>query len=108
MVFRTAAAESGFTLVDTGVPATPGERYELTASFDQGARAMLGARGLPDGTLHVAIPTKSYLDELDPFARNKRVTFRSATLGDLGSMILTGTSWAINASDECRILNAEP
>ncbi len=86
---------------------TAGERYDLSASFDQGAKLALGARGLGNGDLYVAIPSKSYLDELDPFARSRRVTFRSATLGDLGSMILTGTSWAINASDECRILHAE-
>ncbi|MGF7175779.1 hypothetical protein [Azospirillum doebereinerae] len=107
MVFRTASAESGFTL--TGVTAaTPGERYELTASFDQGAKLMLGARGLPGGGLYVSVPTKTYLEELAPFARGKRVTFRSATLGDLGSLALSGSSWAINASDECRILHADP
>ncbi len=108
MVFRTAAAESGFVLSGVSHPATPGERYELTASFDQGAKLTLSGRGLPDGSLYVAIPSKTYLDELDPFARNRRVTFRSAALGDLGAMALTGTSWAINASDECRILNADP
>ncbi len=108
MIFRTAAAESGFILADSGATVTAGERYDLTASFDQGAKLTLGARGLPGGLLYVAVPTKSYLDELDPFARNRRVTFRSTTLGDLGTLILVGTSWAINASDECRILNAEP
>lgn len=107
MVFRTAAAESGFVLSGVSHPATPGERYELTASFDQGAKLALSGRGLPDGSLYVAIPSKTYLDELDPFARNRRVIFRSATLGDLGAMALTGSSWAINASDECRILNAD-
>jgi len=107
MVFRTATDESGFTLTDTGATVTAGERYDLSASFDQGARLMLGARGLPAGGLYVAIPTKAYLDELEPFARNRRVTFRSAALGDLGTMILNGSSWAINASDECRILHAE-
>ncbi|CAO3429831.1 hypothetical protein [Azospirillum doebereinerae] len=107
MVFRTASAESGFTL--TGVTAaTPGERYELTAGFDQGAKLMLGARGLPGGGLYVSVPTRTYLEELAPFSRGKRVTFRSATLGDLGSMALSGSSWAINASDECRILHADP
>jgi len=28
-------------------------------------------------------------------------------LGDIGTMLLSGSSWAINASDECRILHAE-
>ncbi len=107
LTFRTAAEESGFVLTGTSQPITPGDRYELTASFDQGAKVTLTGRGLPDGGLYVAVPSKTYLDELDPFARNRRVTFRSATLGELGGMALTGTSWAINASDECRILNAE-
>lgn len=107
MLFRAAAAESGFVLSGTGATVTAGERYDLSASFDQGAKLMLGARGLADGGLYVAIPSKAYLDELEPFARNRRVTFRSATLGELGSLILAGSSWAINASDECRILHAE-
>jgi len=106
MVFRTATDESGFTL--TGPAATPGERYELTASFDLGTKLSFGARGLPGGGLYVSVPTRSYLEDLAPFARGKRVTFRSATLGDLGTMALLGSSWAINASDECRILNADP
>jgi hypothetical protein len=107
MIFRTAAVESGFVLSGASHLATPGERYELTASFDQGAKLTLSGRGLPDGSLYVAIPSKSYLDALESFARNRRVTFRNTALGDLGGMALTGSSWAINASDECRILNAD-
>ncbi|SMH52183.1 hypothetical protein [Azospirillum agricola] len=107
MVFRTAAVESGFTLTGTGAAVTAGERYDLTASFDQGSKVMLGARGLPGGGLYVAIPSKTYLEELEPFARNRRVTFRSAALGELGTLLLNGSSWAINASDECRILHAD-
>lgn len=113
LTFRTASVESGFILSgftpsDSGATVKPGERYDLTASLDQGSRLTLGARGLPDGSLYVALPTKTYLDELEPLARGRRVSFRSSGLGDIGTMLLAGSSWAINASDECRILHADP
>ena len=76
--------------------------------MDQGSRLSLSARGLPNGSLYVAIPTRDYLEELAPLARARRVSFRSSGLGDLGAMLLSGSSWAINASDECRILHADP
>lgn len=108
LVFRTASAESGFILTGSGATVTAGERYDLSAALDLGARVTLGARGLPDGGLYVAIPTRSYLEELSPFARSRRAAFRSAELGELGTVLLNGSSWAINASDECRILHADP
>ncbi len=113
LTFRTASTESGFILSgftpsDSGAAVNPGERYDLTASMDQGSRLSLSARGLPNGSLYVAIPTRDYLEELAPLARARRVSFRSSGLGDLGAMLLSGSSWAINASDECRILHADP
>ncbi|MBY6261870.1 hypothetical protein EI613_08020 [Azospirillum sp. 412522] len=110
--FRTAAAESGFILSgftpsDSGAAVKPGERYDLTVTPDLGPRLSLSARGLPNGSLYVAVPTKSYLEEMEPLARAHRVGFRSTGLGDIGTMLLSGSSWAINASDECRILHAE-
>ncbi|MBP2297530.1 hypothetical protein [Azospirillum picis] len=112
LAFRTATAESGFILSgytpsDAGAAAKPGERYDLTASLDQGSRLTLSARALPDGTLYVAVPTARFLDEMGPLARGHRVAFRSSGLGDLGVLLLSGSSWAINASDECRILHAD-
>ncbi|PWC39008.1 hypothetical protein [Azospirillum sp. TSO35-2] len=112
LAFRAGAAESGFILSgftpsDSGATVKPGERYDLVASLDQGARLTLSARGLPDGSLYVAVPTKSYLDEFEALARGRRVGFRSTGLGELGTALLSGTSWAINASDECRILHAD-
>ena len=113
LTFRTASTESGFILSgfapsDSGAAVKPGERYDLAASLDQGSRMSLSARGLPNGSLYVAIPTKSYLEDLEPLARARRVSFRSSGLGDIGTMVLAGSSWAINASDECRILHADP
>ncbi|WP_042446063.1 hypothetical protein [Azospirillum sp. B510] len=112
LTFRTAAAESGFVLSgftpsDSGAAVKPGERYDLTVTSDLGSRLSLSARGLPNGGLYVSVPTKSYLEEMEPLARAHRIGFRSSGLGDLGTMLLSGSSWAINASDECRILHAE-
>ncbi|PWC46550.1 hypothetical protein TSA6c_06930 [Azospirillum sp. TSA6c] len=110
--FRTAAAESGFILSgftpsDSGATVKPGERYDLAVMSDLGPRLSLSARGLPNGSLYVAVPTKGFLEEMEPLARSHRVSFRSSGLGDIGTMLLSGSSWAINASDECRILHAE-
>ncbi|PWC86941.1 hypothetical protein TSH100_11160 [Azospirillum sp. TSH100] len=112
LTFRTAAAESGFILSgftpsDSGATVKPGERYDLTVTSDLGSRLSLSARGLPNGSLYVAVPTKGYLEEMEPLARAHRVSFRSSGLGEIGTMLLSGSSWAINASDECRILHAE-
>ncbi|PWC89214.1 hypothetical protein [Azospirillum sp. TSO5] len=110
--FRTASVESGFILSgftpsDSGAVVKPGERYDLTVSADMGPRLSLSARGLPNGSLYVAVPTKGFLEEMEPLARAHRVSFRSSGLGELGTMLLGGSSWAINASDECRILHAD-
>ena len=112
LTFRTASVESGFILSgftpsDSGATVKPGERYDLTVSPDLGTRLSLSARGLPNGSLYVAVPTKGFLEEMEPLARAHRVSFRSTGLGELGTMLLGGSSWAMNASDECRILNAD-
>ncbi|WP_451985406.1 hypothetical protein [Azospirillum endophyticum] len=113
LTFRTAADESGFILSgftpsDSGATVKAGERYDLSVSPDLGPRVSLSARGLPNGSLYVAVPTKSFLEEMEPLARAHRVSFRSSGLGEMGMMLLSGSSWAINASDECRILHADP
>ncbi|MBK1839231.1 hypothetical protein JHL17_17615 [Azospirillum sp. YIM B02556] len=113
LTFRTASDESGFILSgftpsDSGATVKAGERYDLSVSPDLGPRLSLSARGLPNGSLYVAVPTKSYLEEMEVFARAHRVSFRSSGLGEMGTMLLSGSSWAINASDECRILHADP
>ncbi|AWK85772.1 hypothetical protein [Azospirillum thermophilum] len=107
LTFRTGAAEASLTLSDTGKPVQAGQDYDLTASFDTGATLPFQAKGMPDGSLRAAIPPAQFLEELDPFGRARRVTFRSEALGGtVASIPLSGSSWAINASDECRILNA--
>lgn len=108
LTFRTGPAEASVTLAETGTPVRAGEAYQLIATFDTGSRETLKAVGQPDGSLKITVPTLTYLEDLESFSRAKRVTFRCPELGGVvGTMPLTGTSWAINASDECRILNAE-
>lgn len=108
LTFRTGPAEASVTLAETGTAVRAGAVYELTATFDTGGRQLVKAVGQPDGSLKFTVAPVTYLEELEPYARAKRVTFRCAELGGVvGSLPLTGSSWAINASDECRILNAE-
>lgn len=95
----------------TGLAATPpaGASERLLARFDDGReRRTFDARVLPDGTLEVSFPTIQYDGLLDQFARARAVTFESARLGLVGTVDLEGSSWAINATDECRRMNVLP
>ena len=50
----------------------------------------------------------SYEDLFEPFMRSKAVTLQSESSGGkIGDVSLGGSSWAINALDECRILHTD-
>ncbi|HYH21491.1 MAG TPA: hypothetical protein VD995_23020 [Azospirillum sp.] len=101
LVFVAAVRDSGFRL--TGLP--PAEDADsaraLTALFDDGERVPFQAHPLDDRALMVAFPTADYEDALYPFARSRRVEFHNGA-SQVASFSLSGSSWAINAADECR------
>ncbi|HEY0832952.1 MAG TPA: hypothetical protein VGE72_03495 [Azospirillum sp.] len=100
LVFVAAARDSGFRL--TGLPPRgDGDPAQITALFDDGERVPFQAHALDDRALAVAFPTADYEDALYPFARSRTVEFHSGG-GALASFSLSGSSWAINATDECR------
>lgn len=81
---------------------------KLTAVFPDGERLALEARPTPDGDLVVPVQLPTYEDLMEPFARSKAVTFQGDLLGGAASEVsLGGSSWAISALDECRILHTE-
>jgi hypothetical protein len=101
LVFVAAVRDSGFRI--TGLPprgdAEPAQ--PLTALFDEGERVPFQAHPLDDRALMVAFPTVDYEDALYPFARSRKVEFHAGS-GPVASFSLSGSSWAINAADECR------
>lgn len=111
IVFVAGDPDSAFRL--TGLATTPpaGASERLIARFDTGRereRRSFDARVLPDGTLEVTFPTIQYDGLLDHFARARTVTFESQRLGLIGNVDLEGSSWTINATDECRRMHVMP
>lgn len=103
----SADADEGRLLLDgVGGDLEPGETVNLTAAFDDGAELPLEARALPGSKLSVTFPIQAYEDSTQPFKESRNVAFRARNLGRPFEPIeLKGSSWAINALDECRILN---
>lgn len=99
---------SGFVLrglpPERGVPA----KEEIVALFDDGERRTYAARREGDRGLRVVFPTRHYDETLHPFARGEHVVMRGRQIGALGTLDLNGSSWAINATDECRRINVPP
>lgn len=105
--FIGAERESGFRL--DGLPAekTPDKRGEIIALFDNGDRQTFPARKDGDGLLALA-PTAHYEEFMHPFGRARQVSLRDAQGDALGDLSLNGSSWAINATDECRRMHQSP
>lgn len=101
LVFVAAVRDSGFRL--TGLPPVgdADSARALTALFDDGERVPFQAHPLDDRALMVAFPTADYEDALFPFARSRKVEFQNGA-SPVASFNLSGSSWAINAADECR------
>jgi hypothetical protein len=108
LAFR-ATAEEAAMLVRGGDSAKPGEdEAKLTATFQDGEKLALDARPMADGRVLVPVEIPQYYDVLDPFAASKSVTLESELLGKpVADLNLSGSLWAINALDECRILHTE-
>lgn len=111
ITFVAGDPNSSFRLSGLPTSPPPGASERLAARFDDGRdreRRSFDARALPDGSLEVTFPTIQYDGLLDHFARARTVTFESQRLGLIGSVDLDGSSWTINATDECRRMHVLP
>ena len=80
----------------------------LTAIFPDGETMALEASPLPDGGVVVPVELPKYEDLFEPFMRSRAVTLQRDGGGtDIGDVNLGGSSWALNALDECRILHTD-
>lgn len=102
IVFIGAERESGFRLL--GVPVGGTERDSLSVAFDNGDHTSFDVRRDGDALIFLA-PTAQYEDLTHPFARARSAALRLKNGAALGELPLTGSSWAINATDECRRMN---
>lgn len=83
-----------------------GAESRLTAIFPDGESMALEASPLPDGGVVVPVELPKYEDLFEPFMRSRAVTLQREGGGtDIGDVNLGGSSWALNALDECRILH---
>lgn len=110
LAFRATAKEAAMLVRPDQAPSPEagGGAGKLTAVFPDGERLALDARPTPDGHVVVPVQLPTYDDLMEPFARSKAVTFQGDLLGGKASEVsLGGSSWAISALDECRILHTE-
>ena len=103
-----ATAKGAAMLVNGDQHAQPSdEQSRLMAIFPDGAKLALEARPLPNGGVMVPVDLPKYEDLFEPFMRSKAVTLQSEGEGKIGDVSLGGSSWALNALDECRILHTD-
>ncbi|GAA4250562.1 hypothetical protein GCM10022293_17810 [Azospirillum formosense] len=80
----------------------------LTAIFPDGETMALEASPLPDGGVVVPVELPKYEDLFEPFMRSRAVTLQRDGGGtEIGDVNLGGSSWALAALDECRILHTD-
>ncbi|MDQ2101397.1 hypothetical protein [Azospirillum isscasi] len=85
-----------------------GTESRLTAIFPDGETMALEATPLPDGGVVVPVELPKYEDLFEPFMRSRAVTLQQdGGRTDIGDVNLGGSSWALNALDECRILHTD-
>lgn len=107
IAFIGAEAESGFRVTGLSADKLAAASEALVASFDHGDRQEFKAR--KDGEALLALfPTDHYEDVMHAFSRGRSVDLRNGRGVSLAEISLTGSSWAINATDECRRMNAAP
>lgn len=85
-----------------------GAESRLTAIFPDGETMALEASPLPDGGVVVPVELPKYEDLFEPFMRSRAVTLQRDGGGtEIGDVNLGGSSWALAALDECRILHTD-
>lgn len=99
--------ESGFVVGGIAAKAAAGGADRLTLRFDSGENRVFDARVVSGGALEVRFPTAAYDETLEPVIHARSATLSAQTAGAIGSVDLVGSSWAINATDECRRINAK-
>ncbi|WP_454018181.1 hypothetical protein [Azospirillum sp. Marseille-Q6669] len=105
-----ATAKGAAMLVNADQHAQAGKDTEsrLTAIFPDGETMALEASPLPDGGVVVPVELPKYEDLFEPFMRSRAVTLQRDGGGtEIGDVNLGGSSWALAALDECRILHTE-
>ena len=104
-----ATAKGAAMLVNAGPHAQAKDtESRLTAIFPDGETMALEASPLPDGGVVVPVELPKYEDLFEPFMRSRAVTLQRDGGGtDIGDVNLGGSSWALNALDECRILHTD-
>ncbi|WP_114858460.1 hypothetical protein [Azospirillum brasilense] len=105
-----ATAKGAAMLVNADQHAQPGKDTEsrLTAIFPDGETMALEASPLPDGGVVVPVELPKYEDLFEPFMRSRAVTLQRDGGGtEIGDVNLGGSSWALAALDECRILHTD-
>lgn len=107
IVFIGAEAESGFRVsgLSPDKLATAGDA--VVATFDYGDRQEFKTRRDGDALLAL-FPTDHYEDVMHAFSRGRSVDLRGRGGASLVELPLSGSSWAINATDECRRMHATP
>lgn len=104
IAFIAAEGASGFRLTGLPAGALAGDGAagdEITARFDQGDSRAYPARRDGDALL-ATFPTADYEEALHGFGRARTATLTAKRGGPLGNLTLSGSAWAINATDECR------
>ncbi|MBB3266633.1 hypothetical protein FHW79_004274 [Azospirillum sp. OGB3] len=105
-----ATAKGAAMLVNADQHAQAGKDTEsrLTAIFPDGETMALEASPLPDGGVVVPVELPKYEDLFEPFMRSRAVTLqRDGGGAEIGDVNLGGSSWALAALDECRILHTD-
>lgn len=105
-----ATAKGAAMLVNADQHAQAGKDTEsrLTAIFPDGETMALEASPLPDGGVVVPVELPKYEDLFEPFMRSRAVTLQRDGGGtEIGDVNLGGSSWALAALDECRILHTD-
>ncbi|WP_200475158.1 hypothetical protein, partial [Azospirillum argentinense] len=105
-----ATAKGAAMLVNADQHAQAGKDAEsrLTAIFPDGETMALEASPLPDGGVVVPVELPKYEDLFEPFMRSRAVTLQRDGGGtEIGDVNLGGSSWALAALDECRILHTD-
>ncbi|KAA0682559.1 hypothetical protein [Azospirillum brasilense] len=107
--FRATAKGAAMLVnADQHAQANTDTESRLTAIFPDGETMALEASPMPDGGVVVPVELPKYEDLFEPFMRSRAVTLQRDGGGtDIGDVNLGGSSWALAALDECRILHTD-
>ncbi|WP_188262217.1 hypothetical protein [Azospirillum tabaci] len=107
--FRATAKGAAMLVnADQHAQANKDTESRLTAIFPDGETMALEASPLPDGGVVVPVELPKYEDLFEPFMRSRAVTLQRDGGGtEIGDVNLGGSSWALAALDECRILHTD-